>query len=82
MGEIGGVYEEMTPPRIKTMAKPVIAMVAGVHAPRGKRMGHAGAIIEGAMGSAREKLRVLEEAGAHIAHTFLDIPVILSKLGV
>lgn len=82
VGEIGGVYEEMTPPRIKTMAKPVIAMVAGVHAPRGKRMGHAGAIIEGAMGSAREKLRVLEEAGAHIAHTFLDIPVILSKLGV
>lgn len=82
VGEIGGVYEEMAPPQIKKMAKPVIAMVAGVHAPRGKRMGHAGAIIEGAMGTAAEKLSVLEEAGAHIARTFLDIPVILGKLGV
>ena len=82
VGEIGGVYEEMTPPRIAKMTKPVLAMVAGVHAPRGKRMGHAGAIIEGAMGTAKEKLGALENAGAHIAHTFLDIPVILNKLGV
>jgi succinyl-CoA synthetase alpha subunit len=82
VGEIGGVYEEMAPPRIARMTKPVLAMVAGVHAPRGKRMGHAGAIIEGAMGTAKEKLGALENAGAHIAHTFLDIPVILNKLGV
>jgi succinyl-CoA synthetase alpha subunit len=82
VGEIGGVYEEMAPQQIKKMAKPVVAMVAGVHAPKGKRMGHAGAIIEGTMGSACEKLRVLEEAGAHVARTFLDIPSILNKLGV
>ncbi|MFH0777512.1 MAG: succinate--CoA ligase subunit alpha [Candidatus Eisenbacteria bacterium] len=82
VGEIGGVYEEMVPPRMARMSKPVIAMVAGLHAPKGKRMGHAGAIIEGQMGTATEKLKALQKAGAHVARTFLDIPAILGKLGV
>ncbi len=82
VGEIGGVYEEMAKPTIETMTKPVIGMVGGVFAPPGKRMGHAGAIVEGDMGTAQTKLKALEEAGAHIAKTFLDIPEILEKLKV
>lgn len=82
MGEVGGVYEEMAVPTIQKMSKPVIAMIGGVFAPPGKRMGHAGAIVEGEMGTAQSKLDMLEKAGAHIAKTFLDIPRILGKLGV
>jgi succinyl-CoA synthetase alpha subunit len=82
VGEIGGVYEETAADRIRRMSKPVIAMVGGIHAPPGKRMGHAGAIVEGDVGTATRKLEVLEEAGAHVARTFLDIPRILKSLGV
>ena len=81
-GEIGGVYEERAAPTIKKMKKPIIAMIGGVFAPSGKRMGHAGAIVEGNMGTAESKLKVLEEAGAHRAKTFLDIPRILKSLNV
>lgn len=80
MGEIGGVYEEMAGEQIESMSTPVIAIIGGVHAPKGKRMGHAGAIIEGEMGTAESKLKVLESAGAHIAKTFLDIPEILDDV--
>ncbi len=82
VGEIGGVYEEKAKETIKKMKKPVIAMVGGVFAPQGKRMGHAGAIVEGEMGTARSKLKALEQGGAHIAKTFLDIPEILRKLRI
>jgi succinyl-CoA synthetase alpha subunit len=82
VGEIGGVYEEMAKPTIEKMKKPVIGMVGGLFAPPGKRMGHAGAIVEGEMGTAQSKLKALEEAGAHIAKTFLDIPKILEKLKI
>ena len=82
VGEIGGVYEEMTKPTIENMKKPVIGMVGGLFAPPGKRMGHAGAIVEGEMGTAQTKMKALEEAGAHIAKTFLDIPMILEKLKI
>ncbi len=82
VGEIGGVYEEMAEPAVEKMSKPVIGMIGGVFAPPGKRMGHAGAIVEGDMGTAQSKLKALEEAGAHIAKTFLDIPRILEKLKV
>jgi succinyl-CoA synthetase alpha subunit len=82
VGEIGGAYEEVASHRIAEMSKPVVAMVAGLCAPRGKRMGHAGAIIEGRVGTAKEKLQSLQDAGAHLARTFLDIPVILKKVGV
>ncbi|KPJ53195.1 hypothetical protein AMJ39_05565 [candidate division TA06 bacterium DG_24] len=77
VGEIGGVYEEMAAPTIPEVSKPVIAMVGGVFAPRGKRMGHAGAIIEGEMGTAKSKLEALEAAGAKMAKTFLDVPRLL-----
>lgn len=82
VGEIGGVYEEKAKETIKKMKKPVIAMVGGIFAPQGKRMGHAGAIVEGEMGTAQSKLKALEEGGAHIAKTFLDIPGILRKLRI
>ncbi len=81
-GEIGGVYEERATSTIKKMRTPVICMIGGVFAPSGKRMGHAGAIVEGAMGTARSKLRVLEEAGAYPAKTFQEIPEILKSLKV
>ncbi len=81
-GEIGGVYEEMAVDTIKEMKTPVLAMIGGMFAPPGKRMGHAGAIVEGTMGTAKEKLEILAEAGAHPCKTFLDIPLTLERLGV
>lgn len=82
VGEIGGVYEEKAKDTISKMKKPVIAMVGGLFAPPGKRMGHAGAIVEGEMGTAQSKLKALEKGGAYIAKTFLDIPEILKRLGI
>lgn len=81
-GEIGGVYEEQATKVIPKMKTPVLAMIGGVYAPPGKRMGHAGAIVEGLMGTAKEKLDMLKAAGAHPCRTFNDIPAILKKLGV
>jgi len=81
-GEIGGVYEEMATDTISRMKTPVLAMIGGIYAPPGKRMGHAGAIVEGKMGTAKEKLEILAEAGAHPCKTFTDIPETLTKLGV
>jgi succinyl-CoA synthetase alpha subunit len=81
-GEIGGVYEERAVDTIKRMQTPVLAMIGGVFAPPGKRMGHAGAIVEGRMGTAKEKLEILADAGAHPCKTFMDIPETLKKLGV
>ncbi len=81
-GEIGGVYEERATEVIAKMKTPVLAMIGGLFAPPGKRMGHAGAIVEGKMGTAREKLDMLSDAGAHACKTFTDIPKTLEKLGV
>lgn len=81
-GEIGGVYEEMAADFIKTMKKPVVAYITGLQAPKGKRMGHAGAIIERGMGTAQSKVSALREAGARIATTFSDIPRLLKERGV
>lgn len=81
-GEIGGVYEEIAKDTIKRMKKPVICIIGGIYAPPGKRMGHAGAIVEGSMGTAKSKLKALEDAGAHAARTFLDIPKILEDLNI
>jgi len=81
-GEIGGVYEEMAVDTIRGMKKPVLVMIGGIYAPPGKRMGHAGAIVEGKMGTAKEKLETLASAGAYPCRTFIDIPETLKKLGV
>ncbi len=67
VGEIGGTDEEECARWIKDhMKKPVIGFIAGVTAPEGKRMGHAGAIISGGKGTAAEKLAVMEECGIKI----------------
>ncbi len=82
VGEIGGVYEERSIPVVKAMTKPVIFMIGGVFAPPGKRMGHAGAIVEGVLGTAQSKIEALKGAGAYHAETFMDMPELLSKLGI
>jgi succinyl-CoA synthetase alpha subunit len=74
IGEIGGSAEEEAAEWIKSnTTKPVIAYVAGLTAPAGRRMGHAGAIIDGCCGSAKNKIEALEAAGAHIVHSPAEI---------
>jgi succinyl-CoA synthetase alpha subunit len=70
VGEIGGAAEEEAAEYIATeISKPVAAYIAGVTAPPGKRMGHAGAIISGGKGTAREKFAALERAGVATTHS-------------
>jgi succinyl-CoA synthetase alpha subunit len=67
IGEIGGSEEEKAAEWIKlNMTKPVVAYVAGVTAPPGRKMGHAGAIISGSKGTAQAKMEALSDAGVHV----------------
>src|SRR5690606_18281291 len=67
VGEIGGTAEEEAAEYIKDMSKPVVAYLAGKEAPPGKRMGHAGAIIERGRGTYESKVKALSAAGAAVA---------------
>ena len=80
VGEIGGTDEEEAAEYISSnITKPVVAYIAGVTAPKGKRMGHAGAIISGGKGTALEKYNALNKAGVHTVQSPADLGVAMSK---
>jgi succinyl-CoA synthetase alpha subunit len=81
IGEIGGNAEEKAAKFIdKNISKPVVAYIAGVTAPPGKRMGHAGAIIEGNSGTAASKIEALQNSGVHVADRPSEIADIIWEL--
>ena len=81
IGEIGGNAEENAAKFInENISKPVVAYIAGVTAPPGKRMGHAGAIIEGNSGTAASKIEALENSGVHVAERPSEIADMIWEL--
>jgi succinyl-CoA synthetase alpha subunit len=81
IGEIGGTDEENAAHWVKAnMKKPVVGFIAGVTAPPGKRMGHAGAIISGGKGTAQEKLAVMEECGIRVTRNPAEMCKLLKSV--
>src|SRR5207245_10346566 len=80
MGEIGGTAEEKAADFVKQhVTKPVAAFIAGQNAPPGKRMGHAGSIISGGSGTAKEKIAALRAAGIAVADSPADLGMTVQK---
>jgi succinyl-CoA synthetase alpha subunit len=74
IGEIGGTAEDTAAVWVKeNMTKPVVGFIAGQTAPKGKRMGHAGAIIAGGKGTAAEKMAIMEKCGIHVVKSPADM---------
>ena len=82
IGEIGGQYEAEAAKWIKEQGnpKPVVGFIAGQTAPKGKRMGHAGAIIGGADDTAEAKMRIMEECGIHVVKSPADIGETMARV--
>jgi succinyl-CoA synthetase alpha subunit len=80
IGEIGGDLEIQAAKLIKEqITKPVVAFIAGQTAPKGKRMGHAGAIVSGSAGTAAEKMEALEKAGVYVVKSPAEIGATVAK---
>ena len=80
VGEVGGTQEENAARFIaEKMTKPVAAYIAGHNAPEGKRMGHAGAIIQGGMGTPQSKMEALRKAGADVAEYPMEVAELIRK---
>jgi len=83
LGEIGGTMEEDAAQIIsENISKPVISLIVGRSAPQGKSLGHAGAIIEGNLGTAESKINALRDAGVYIAKNHMEIVKLIKKIEV